>query len=178
MHFAIIPTWFSVITWSLNRKCRTRGNFPIGNLWLVGRSHTYLLWWIMGSPQDSCLTCQVSERTRVTFPSGKLKRVLNENTFSRVQRGNTCRSRADAGLRRQLSAQVHVWCRSLSSIAGSDTEKWWPSSVKCYETGPQRWARSCTEVVGISVFALWCHLLSRKRNVLFFFVCFKKDIFL
>lgn len=51
------------MTWSLNRKCRTRGNLPIGNLWLVGRSHTYLLWWIMGSPQDSCLTCQVSEDT-------------------------------------------------------------------------------------------------------------------
>lgn len=60
--YLCIPTCFSVITWSLIRKCRTRGNLPIGNLWLVGRLHTYLLWWTMGSLQDSGLTCQVSKR--------------------------------------------------------------------------------------------------------------------
>lgn len=100
------------------RKWRTRGNFPIGNLWLAGRSHTYLLWWIMGSPQDSCLTCQVSVRGTVSdavFPSITHKPVLNENTFSPVQRGNICRSRDAARLCQNFPTQVYILCMPFSS---------------------------------------------------------------
>lgn len=50
--------------WSLSKQWNTRGNLPMGNLWLGGRSHTYWLWWIMGSPLDSCLTCQVEKFTQ------------------------------------------------------------------------------------------------------------------
>lgn len=108
------------MTWSLNRKCRTRGNLPIGNLWLVGRSHTYLLWWIMGSPQDSCLTCQVSEDT--CDVNSVCLQYNSRVYFSQVQRGNICRIRTAARLsRHQLSAQVYVWYRSFSSITGSTT---------------------------------------------------------
>lgn len=46
-------TCLSVITWSLSRKSNTLGNFPIGNRWLGGRSHTYLRWCTIGSPLES-----------------------------------------------------------------------------------------------------------------------------
>lgn len=84
------------MTWSLSKHCKTRGNLPIGNLWLGARSHTYLLWWTTGSALDSCLTCEMK---KVSFIMHPLRRSREKNTslclnhqtnFLLVQHGSTC----------------------------------------------------------------------------------------
>lgn len=39
------------------------------------------------------------------------------------------------------------------------------SYVKCYETGPRRWARLFTEVRSMTVLAFYCHLVCWKRTI-------------
>lgn len=55
--------------------------------------------YLPGERGDSC---------GAVFPSITHKRVHNENMFSRVRRGNICRSRAAARLCQKLFAQIRV----------------------------------------------------------------------
>lgn len=83
-----------------------------GELWEVGRIRALPARWAW------------------VFPSITHKRVLNENTFSQVQRGNICRSRAAAWLCQKLSAQVYVWCRPFSSASELSEMLWnWSKEV-------------------------------------------------
>lgn len=139
------------------RKCRTRGNLPIGNLWLAGRSQTYLLWWMMGRPQDSCLTCQVSASTVV------MRFFLQQHTSVYLMKTRS----------HEFSVETSAGAEQPPDFVKSSPPKYmfdashFPqqlSYVKCYETGPRRWVRMFTEVFSTTVFAFYCHLVSWKRT--------------
>lgn len=152
------PTCLSVTTWSLSRKCKTRGNLPIGNLWLGGRSHTYLLWWIMGSPLDSDLTCQVRQ-SEITFNANpctvqwNILEVHYDSKFSRVHHGNICARRLLHRLLNDIVEEMFVLRRSCAWMALQLDSL--TVYVKCYETFHVLSVHGC-----VAVFALCCHLVS------------------
>lgn len=156
-------TCFSVITWSLSKKCKTRGNLPIGNLWLAGSSHTYLLWWIMGSPLDSSLTCsQVRYKQAHLLPNHSLKvfrkplrsYVFSVETSTKPISHKLCQARVFT----KNPLQAGHFCLMLNEF---------PCYIR-YENPFRRYESTNVRVPGkwmkIGFVLRCCHLLSRRST--------------